>query len=82
MTVTASGGLRPYLPVDQFQPTRQLIPTYYHLNGACYAARREAIIDREHVLGDQTGAVVIDRPVVNIDDPFDLELARWLWART
>jgi CMP-N-acetylneuraminic acid synthetase len=82
MTVTASGGLRPYLPVDQFQPTRQLIPTYYHLNGVCYAARREVITDREHVFGDQTGAVVIDRPMVNIDDPFDLELARWLWERT
>jgi CMP-N-acetylneuraminic acid synthetase len=82
MTVTASGGLRPYLPTDQFQPTRQLIPTYYHLNGVCYAAQREVIIDREHVLGDQTGAVVIDRPMVNIDDFFDLELARWLWERT
>lgn len=82
MTLTSSGALKPYLPVNQFQPTRQLIPAYYHLNGVCYAARRNVITDREHVFGDQTGAVVIDRQLVNIDDPFDLELARWLWERT
>jgi len=82
MTLTSFGGVRPYLPADQFQPTRQLIPTYYHLNGICYAARRDVIINREHVFGDRTGAVVIERSMVNIDDPFDLELARWLWERT
>jgi CMP-N,N'-diacetyllegionaminic acid synthase len=81
MTLTGTGGIKPYL-ADRFQPTRQLIPTYYHLNGICYAARRDVIINSEHVFGDRTGAVVIDRHLVNIDDPFDLELARWLWERT
>jgi len=82
MTLTRLGAVKPYLSVDQFQPTRQLIPTYYYLNGICYAARRDVIINREHVFGNKTGAVVIDRRLVNIDDPFDLDLARWLWERT
>jgi hypothetical protein len=25
---------------------------------------------------------VIDRHLVNIDDPFDLKLARWLWKQS
>lgn len=82
MTLTSSGVLKPYLSTEQFQPTRQFIPPYYHLNGICYAARREVITDQEHVFGDRTGALVIDRQLVNIDDPYDLELARWLWERT
>lgn len=81
MTLTESGGVRPYLSGDRFQPTRQLIPAYYHLNGICYAARRDVVTEREHVFGDRTGAVGIDRPMVNIDEPFDLELARWMWER-
>lgn len=82
MLVTDSGQLKPYL-AEGFQATRQLIPTtYYHLNGICYAAHRSVLLRREHhVFGDRTGAVVVDRPMVNIDDPLDLELARWLWER-
>jgi len=79
--VNGEGALHPYLSNERFQATRQLIPTYYHLNGICYAARREVVLNRKNVFGDRTGAVVIDRPMVNIDDPFDLELARWLWER-
>lgn len=82
MLVDGAACLRPYLSTAGFQPTRQLIPTYYHLNGICYAARRDVVLDRESVFGDRTGAVVIDRPMVNIDEPLDLEIARWLWERT
>lgn len=81
MLVTESGQLNPYLP-DGFQSTRQLIPSYHHLNGVCYAARRDFLLERpDHLFGNRTGAVVIDRPMVNIDDAFDLELARWLWSK-
>jgi len=81
MVVADDGLLQPYLTAERFQPTRQLIPSYYNLNGICYAARRDIVIERTHVFDDKTGAVVIDRPTVNIDDPLDLELARWLWER-
>lgn len=61
---------------------RQTIPgAVYHRNGLCYGATREAVVDRGEIVGDDCAAVIIDRPIVNIDDPFELELAEWLLAR-
>lgn len=33
------------------------------------------------ILNEDSAAVVVMRPVVNIDDPFELELAKWLLMR-
>ena len=33
------------------------------------------------ILNEDCAAVVVTRPVVNIDDPFELELAEWLLMR-
>ena len=57
---------------------RQTIPTYYFRNGICYAVRRKTLVEDGMILGDRSAAVIIDRPIVNIDDPFDLELAEFL----
>jgi CMP-N,N'-diacetyllegionaminic acid synthase len=81
MVVDGAGHVQPYLSRQGFQGTRQLIPTYYNLNGICYVARRDVVLERENVFGDRTGALVIDRALVNIDDPLDLDFARWLWER-
>jgi CMP-N-acetylneuraminic acid synthetase len=61
--------------------TRQTIPTYYFRNGICYALRREMLVQEDAIIGDDCAAVIVDRPVVNIDDPFDLELAEFLLER-
>lgn len=81
MVLGQSNRLEPYLSVEGFQATRQFIPDYYHLNGICYAARRETILDESPFFRHRIGAVTIDRNTVNIDDPHDLEVARWLWTR-
>ncbi|MBO6783025.1 MAG: acylneuraminate cytidylyltransferase family protein [Alphaproteobacteria bacterium] len=60
---------------------RQNVPALYHRNGLCYALRREPFLEGAPILGQDCAAVVIERPVVNIDEPFDLELAEWLLAR-
>ncbi|NKB48053.1 MAG: hypothetical protein GKS02_01690 [Alphaproteobacteria bacterium] len=61
---------------------RQAIPgEVYHRNGLCYGARRDTIVERAEIIGEDCAAVVIDRPIVNIDDAFELELAEWLLAR-
>jgi CMP-N-acetylneuraminic acid synthetase len=61
---------------------RQAIPgAVYHRNGLCYGATRAAVVDRGEIIGDDCAAVIIDRPIVNIDDAFELELAEWLLAR-
>lgn len=81
MVLHETGRIEPFLSSERFESNRQRIPTYYHLNGICYAALRSVVLERDHVFGDNTGAVVVERPTVNIDDPLDLEIARWLWAR-
>lgn len=60
---------------------RQFIPPYYHRNGICYATRRETLVDRGQIIEHDCAAVVIDREVVNIDTPFELDLAEWMMTR-
>jgi len=81
LLIRPDGGIDTFLPASEFQSTRQLIPSYYHRNGICYVTRREHLIDRGQLVEPGSLAVVINRPVVNIDDPFELELANWLYLR-
>lgn len=60
---------------------RQEVPALYHRNGLCYALRRGAFLEGAPILNEDCAAVVIERQVVNIDEPFELELAEWLLAR-
>lgn len=60
---------------------RQLIPDYYHRNGVCYAVTRETLIDHGNIVEDDCVGVMIDGFVVNIDEPFELELAEFMLAR-
>ncbi len=60
---------------------RQDIPPYYHRNGVCYAARRATIVEDGTIVEDDCAAVLIDRPLVNIDEPLDLDIAGLLAAR-
>jgi CMP-N-acetylneuraminic acid synthetase len=77
LLVDANGRLRPYLK-DRVIHARQQIPPYYFRNGAAYAVRREAFFKHKKIIGDRALAIVIERPLVNVDDPFELELADWL----
>lgn len=60
---------------------RQTIPDYYFRNGICYALRRRTLMEEGTILGNDCAAVIIERPIVNIDEPFDLELAEFLLKR-
>ncbi|MBT4908445.1 MAG: acylneuraminate cytidylyltransferase family protein [Rhodospirillaceae bacterium] len=60
---------------------RQDVPPLYHRNGLCYALRREPFLDGAPILDGACAAVIVDRPVANIDEPFELELAEWLLDR-
>ena len=70
-----------YHPDGVKHAIRQTIPTYYFRNGICYAATRKSVLEDGAVIGNDCAAVIIDRPIVNIDDPFDLELAEFLLQR-
>lgn len=81
LTVGTNERIGFYLQDGACFALRQSIPAYYHRNGVCYAARRETVVERGHILEDDCVAVILDRPLVNIDEPFDLELAEFLAAR-
>jgi len=81
LTVDASGHIGFFLETGASHALRQSIPTFYHRNGACYAARRAAVVERGTIVEDRCAAVVIDRHMVNIDEPFELALAEWMLTR-
>ena len=82
LTVDGDGHIGFYHPDGKNYSTRQKIPPYYHRNGICYAVFRETLLDSDSIIEERCAAVVIDRPVVNIDEPFDLELAEFILARS
>ncbi len=81
LTISEKGVIGFYIQDGAKHSLRQGIPQYYHRNGICYAATREQVVDKGRIIDADAAAVVIDRPVVNIDDPFELELADWLLER-
>lgn len=81
LTIDDAGRIGFYLPTGARHSLRQTIPPYYHRNGICYAVQRETIVDKGMILESDCQAVIITRPVVNIDDPLDLELAEFLTER-
>lgn len=81
LTVDADGVVGFYLPQGAQHAIRQTIPPYFHRNGLCYAVRRATLVEESHIIEDDCLAVIIDRHVVNIDEPFELDLAEWLMQR-
>lgn len=58
---------------------QQLKPTY-HRNGIAYALSRACLLEQQRLLGERSGAVVIDEALVNIDSWDDLARADALAA--
>lgn len=81
LTIGDDGHIGFFVAAGANHALRQSIPPLYHRNGACYAARRAAVVERGTIVEDRCAAVVIERPMVNIDEPFELELAEWMIAR-
>lgn len=51
---------------------RQQLRSTYHRNGVGYAVTRECLLEQSAVIGADCRALIIDRPVLNIDTPSDL----------
>ena len=81
LVTTPEGYLVPYVAGQAPNTRRQEIGASYWLNGHCYAVRRDPFLKDGVVIARDAVPVVIDRPTVNIDEPFDLEVARWLLGR-
>ena len=70
-----------YLQGGQRFANRHSIPRYFHRNGLCYAVRRKTLVEEGTILETDCVAVVVERPVVNIDEELELELATFLLHR-
>ena len=80
LTVSADGRIGFYLEGGGRHSLRQGIPALYHRNGLCYAVTRRHLVEQGMIIDQNALAIIVDRHVVNIDDPFELELAEWLLA--
>lgn len=78
LKISDTGYIDPYLEGGIKYSIRQHIPSYYHRNGICYATTRESLVDNDNLMEQQCIPLVIDRPVVNIDEEIDLKLAEVL----
>jgi CMP-N-acetylneuraminic acid synthetase len=54
---------------------RQDITPYFHRNGVCYAVTRACLLDNNQIMSPDCRALIIDRPLVNIDDELELAIA-------
>ena len=70
-----------YHPEGRKFSIRQKIPNYYFRNGICYALKRDTLIEKGTIIEKNCRAVVIERPVVNIDDKEELAYAEYLFLR-
>ena len=78
LKISNTGFIEPYLKDGIKYSIRQEIPDYYHRNGICYATTRESLIERNNLMQEKCTALLIDRPIVNIDEEVDLDLAQVL----
>jgi CMP-N-acetylneuraminic acid synthetase len=71
-----------YDPAGAAVKVRQSLQPLYFRNGACYALTRRCLVEHKAIFGPTTRAFVIDRLLLNIDEPLELEFARYLVANS
>ncbi len=79
LKISDMGFINPYLEGGIKYSIRQHIPDYYHRNGICYATTRESLVENHNLMEQRCIPLVIDRPIVNIDEEIDLKLAEVLF---
>lgn len=78
---SADGVLSFVLPEGARHANRQTIPASFTRNGVCYAVRRDTLLDHDWIVEHDCVGVVLEGPMVNVDDPLDLAFAELLLAR-
>lgn len=81
LTLDEDGRVGHYLPEGARIVARQQIPPFWYRNGLCYAVTRDALVERGHIIEEDCVGVVVEGDVVNIDEPLELDIARFLAGR-
>jgi len=82
LTLDTEGILHYFSQDGAAHSARQTIPSYYYRNGLCYAVKRSTLIENGLIIEENCVGVLIDRPLVNIDEPIELEYANFLLKST
>jgi len=72
LTVSTDGELQHYLGPSGSLTRRQDVPRYYHRNGICYGIKKNKLFEDGEIFGTNCEAVIVNRPVINIDSRQDL----------
>ena len=62
---------------NRIEEVNEIPEGVYYRNGICYALTRDTV-HKKQIITTNTLPLIIDRPVVNIDTPLELEIARML----
>ena len=77
-----SAGMLSFVHADGARHSnRQTIPVGWYRTGYCYSAVRHQVVDLGLIVERDCLGVPMSGPVINIDDLFELEIARWLAER-
>lgn len=80
LCVAPDGQLRYYDERGRDVIARQQLEPVYHRNGVAYCFTRDCLLEQRTILGSRTGAVVLDEPMVSIDNEFDLAFTEYLMS--
>ena len=81
LTINERGIIGFYHSKGRQYSLRQKIPAYYFRNGICYALKRQTLLEKGTIIDKNCVAVVIERPVVNIDDKHEMAYAEFLFLK-
>ena len=75
------GNITHYDPKADAIVARQQLCQVYHRNGVAYVMTKDCLMNIGKIMNKNTTAIVVDRPVVNIDTESDVRFAEYLFAR-
>ena len=73
-----SGKLSHYNQLGENITARQQLDQLFIRNGICYAVSRNYLLEHKSLFSNNTYSYIVDRNIVNIDDPIDIEWAKFL----
>ena len=81
--ITKNDGFFSFIMLPPIKPGRQNFPKVYFINGAIYITKTAYFTETKRLF-DQSGQVYVmaRHESLDIDEPFDLEFANWLYEKS
>jgi len=73
-----NGRLKHYDQKGKGITARQQLESLYGRNGICYAITKKCLLNNKDIITSKTKAFLVERYIVNIDEPIDIKWAEFL----